>query len=82
MSSPIDIPNAEQCCINHRLKRRIHHMEDQKKAKKLWSGHDRNYNRELNILAKAAGVQYYFTYKKHELALKLGLENRGVKSKI
>ena len=55
-----------------RLKIRIRHMEVQKKAKKLWSEHGKNYSREeLNILAKAAGIQYIFKYKKHELALKL-----------
>ena len=36
--------------------------------------HGKNYSREeLNILAKAAGIPYYYTYKKHELTLKLGV---------
>ena len=36
-------------------------MEVQKKAKELWSEHGKNYSREeLNILAKAAGIQYIF----------------------
>ena len=54
-------------------------MELQKKAKELWVKHGKNYSKELNILARAAGIQYFLKYKKHELALKLGVENRGVK---
>ena len=65
MSSPINIPNAEQCRVNHRLKRRIRDMELQKTAKELWFEYEKNYSRkELNILAKAAGIQYFFTCKK------------------
>ena len=57
-----------------RMKSRIRHMEVPKKAKKLWSEHSKNYSREeLDILAKAAGIPYISTYKKHELALKLGV---------
>ena len=60
--------------ISKSLRRRIRHMEVQKKAKALWSGEGKNCSREeLNILAKAARVPYYYTYKKHELALKLGI---------
>ena len=59
-------------------------MEIKKKANELWSEYGKNYSRkELDILAKAARIQYFFKYKKHELALKLGIdlpvENRGVK---
>ena len=40
--------------ISQSLRRRIRDMEVQKKAKALWSEHDKNYSREeLNILAKA-----------------------------
>ena len=84
MSSPIGISNAKQCRVNHGLKKHIRDMELQKKAKKLWAKHGKNYSRkELDILAKAARIQYFFKYKKHELALKLSIdlpgENRRVK---
>ena len=60
--------------MNQSLRRRISHIEAQKKAKALLSGKEKNYSKkELNILAKAAGIPYYYTYKKHELALKLGI---------
>ena len=62
--------------IPNGLKIRIRHIENKKKAKKLWSEPGKNFSREeLNILAKAAGIQYYSKYKKHELALKLGVGN-------
>ena len=68
MSSPIDIPNAEQCRINHGLKRRIHYMEIQKKAKELWSEYGKNYSREeLNILAKAAEFNIFLHTKSTNL---------------
>ena len=51
-------------------------MKIKKKQKNYGPEHDKNYSREeLNILAKAAGIQYYSKYKKHELALKLGVGN-------
>ena len=75
MGSPIDIPNASQCRVNHGIKKRIRDMELQKKANELWSEYGKNYSRkELNILARAAGIQYFLKYKKHELALKLGID--------
>ena len=59
--------------MNQSLRRRISHIEAQKKAKAL-SEKEKNYSKkELNILAKAAGIPYYCTYKKHELSLKLGV---------
>ena len=45
-----------------RLKRRIRHIKIQKKAKELWSEHGKNYTKnELIILAKASGIQYYYS---------------------
>ena len=71
MSSSTGIPNSDQY---RGLKSRIRCMEVQKKAKELWSEHGKNYSgEELNILAKAARIPYYSKYKKHELALKLGV---------
>ena len=56
------------------FKSRVRYMEVQKRAKELWSLQGKNYSREeLNILARAARVPNYYNYKKHELALKLGL---------
>ena len=44
-------------------------MELQKKAKELWAEHGKNYSRKgLDILAKAAGIQYFSKYRKEELA--------------
>ena len=46
-----------------------------KKANELWSEYGKNYSRkELNILARAARIQYFFKYRRHELALKLGID--------
>ena len=60
--------------ISQQLRRQIRHIEVQKKAKALWSEHGKNYSREeFNILAKAARIPYYYTYKKHELALRLSI---------
>ena len=71
MSSPIGIPNAKQCCVNHRLpplKNRIRHMEIKKKANELWSEYGKNYSRkELDILAKAARIQYFLSTKSTNL---------------
>ena len=50
-------------------------METQKRANELQLKEDNNYTRkELNIMAKAAGIKYFGTFNKHELALKLGIE--------
>ena len=54
---------------------RINHMEIQKQADELRLKEDKNYTRkELNIIAKAAGIRYFGKFSKHNLALKLGIE--------
>ena len=61
--------------MNSKLKNRIKHLELQKKAGELRLKGDKNYTRdELIILAKVAGIHYFGGLKKHELALKLGVE--------
>ena len=61
--------------MNTQLKNRINHLELQKEASELRLREDKNYTRnELIILAKVAGIHYIKKYKKHSLALKLGIE--------
>ena len=56
------------------LKTQMRYMEVQKKAKDIWSEHGKNYTKnELIILARAARIKDIYAYKKHELALKLGI---------
>ena len=46
-------------------------MEIQKKAIELRKEKGRNYTRkELNIIAKAAGIKYFCRFNKHDLAEK------------
>ena len=50
-------------------------MEIQKKAIELRKEKGRNYTRkELNIIAKAAGIKYFCRFNKHDLAEKLGIQ--------
>ena len=57
------------------MNNRIKHMEIQKQAVKLRLKEDNNYTRkELNIMAKAAGIKYFGEFSKQELAGKLGIE--------
>ena len=50
-------------------------MEIQKKASELRLKEGKDYTRrELEILAKAAGIKYFGTFNKHNLALKLGID--------
>ena len=50
-------------------------MELRTKARELRWKEDRNYTRdELVILARVAGIQYIGGLKKHDIALKLGIE--------
>ena len=57
------------------MNNRIKHMEIQKQAAELRKETGRNYTRkELNIMAKASGIKYFYTFTKHGLAEKLGIE--------
>ena len=57
------------------MNNRIKHMEIQKKAAELRKETGKDYTRrELEILAKAAGIKYFGTFNKHKLALKLGID--------
>ena len=53
---------------------RIKHIEAQKQAAELRKETGRKYTRkELDIIAKAEGIKYFYTFTKHGLAGKLGL---------
>ena len=57
------------------MNNRINQIEIQKKASELRSKEGKDYARkELEILAKAAGIKYFGTFNKHKLALKLGID--------
>ena len=63
--------------MNQSLRRRISHIEAQKKSKSIIIWERKNYIKiELNILAKAAGIPYYYTYKKHDHEFFLFFWNR------
>lgn len=50
-------------------------MEAQKKAVELRKEKGKNYTKkELGIMAKAAGILYFYRLNKHDLAGKLGIE--------
>ena len=60
---------------NKEMNNRIKHMETQKQAVKLRKETGRNYTRkDLNILAKAAGIKYFCKFTKHGLTEKLGIQ--------
>ena len=60
------------------MNNRIKHMEIQKQAAELRKETGRNYTRkELDIMAKAAGIKYFYTFTKHGLAEKLGVQLAG-----
>ena len=55
--------------MNNQLKNRIQNMEIQKKAIELRKEKGKNYTRkELNIMAKPAGIKYFCKFNKHDLA--------------
>ena len=50
---------------------RIKHMENQKQAAELRKKIGQKYTRkELDIIAKAEGIKYFYTFTKHGLAEK------------
>ena len=54
---------------------RIKHIEAQKQAIGLGEETGRKYTRkELDIIAKAEGIKYFYTFTKHGLAEKLGIQ--------
>ena len=56
------------------MNNRIRLIEVKKEASRLQSRENKKYTRkELETLAKAAGIMYYYTFKKDVLAEKLGL---------
>ena len=56
------------------MNNRIRLIEVKKEAERLRSRENKNYTRkELNILVSAVGITYSYTFKKAELAEKLGL---------
>ena len=60
---------------NKQMNNRIKHMEIQKQAVELQKETGRKYTRkELNIIAKAAGIKYFCKFTKHGLAEKLGIQ--------
>ena len=61
--------------MNNLLKNRINDIELQKEATRLRSRGILDYTKkELDILAKAAGLTYFRRINKHELAKRLGIE--------
>ena len=54
---------------------RIKHMENQKQAAEMRKKIGQKYTRkELDIIAKAEGIKYFYTFTKHSLAEKLGIQ--------
>ena len=61
--------------MNKLLERLIRDIEIRKKANELRKEKGRNYTRkELNIMAKADGIRYFYKPNKHDLAKKLGIQ--------
>ena len=61
--------------MNKLLERRIRNIEIQRKASELRKEKGKNYTRkELDIMAKAAGIRYFCKFNKHDLAEKLGIK--------
>lgn len=61
--------------MDKQIKRVIRDIEIRKKASELRWEKGKNYTRkELDIMAKAAGVKYFCRRNKHDLAEKLGVE--------
>ena len=75
MSSPFDIPNAEQYRVNHGLKSRIRHMEVKKKARELWSAYLRT---DTKLYEGANEVEYSKYVGKVACDVKAVLEIRQI----
>lgn len=61
--------------MNKHLEQRMRGIEICKKANELRQENGKNYTRkELDLVAKAAGIRYFCRLNKHDLAEKLGIE--------
>ena len=61
--------------MNKQLERMIRETELRKKVSELKQEKGKNYTKkELNMMARVAGIKYFSKIKKHELAFKLGIE--------
>ena len=61
--------------MNSQLKQQLRFLAIQKKAIELRNENRKDYTKtELNIMARAAGIRYFYDLRKYELARELGIE--------